>query len=93
MSFTKADLESAIEKLGSLEFTDAEIEAIASVLKQGDEVDGFSLGGVSRGHDFLSAVSRRLVEKPDMGVGGPGSVRGSGPVRAEGYTATDDLWE
>ncbi len=43
MSYTTEDLDSAIDKLGSIELTDAEIEALTAVLAStDDEVSGFA---------------------------------------------------
>lgn len=51
MSFTNDDLTTALDKLGSLEFTAPEIEALTAALADGidDEVSGFSFDRGSKG--------------------------------------------
>jgi hypothetical protein len=70
MSYTTADMDSAIDKLSTLEFTDAELEAIAAVLEESADVVGFNREPVSSGYTFLLDVSG-LISKPSAsGVSG-----------------------
>ena len=65
MSYTDDDLESAIDKLGSIDLTEAEIEALTSILAAGDdEVSGYRLGG-GKGWDLMGSfkASRWKVEE------------------------------
>jgi hypothetical protein len=56
MSFTNDDLHSAIDKLGSIDLTDAEIEALTSILAAGDdEVSGYRLGSGGKGWDLMGS--------------------------------------
>lgn len=50
MSYTNDDLNSAIDKLGSIDLTDAEIEALTSILAAGDdEVSGYGFDRSDKG--------------------------------------------
>lgn len=49
MSYTNDDLESAIDKLGSIDLTDAEIEALTSILAGDDEVTGYGFDRSDKG--------------------------------------------
>jgi hypothetical protein len=86
MAFTAADIESAIEKLGTIEFTDAELEAIAHLLADQGEVEGFALS--PGGGRFIVEIAGRLPRP-----GAPGTATDPMPPGSEGYTATDDLWK
>ena len=48
MAYTKKDLLSALEKVGSIQFTEAEAEAMADLFAE-DEVSGFAKGQRTRG--------------------------------------------
>lgn len=79
MTYTAADLESAIDKLSTLEFNSAETEAVADAIARTDEVEGFAAGR-RPGQGFLLEISGFLMPQP-------GSV---GP-KDKSFTATDDL--
>ena len=50
MSYTQDDVASAIDKLGSIDLTDAEIEALTGILAAAeDEVSGYGLEPASKG--------------------------------------------
>jgi hypothetical protein len=50
MSYTQDDLASAIDKLGGIDLTDAEIEALTSILAStDDEVSGFGFDRSEKG--------------------------------------------
>ncbi|MFV1991883.1 MAG: hypothetical protein ACC652_14215 [Acidimicrobiales bacterium] len=92
MSYTPSDMGSAIGKLSTLDFTDAELEAIAAVLDESGEVEAFNREPVSSGYKFLLDVSG-LISKPS-GSGVSDLDLGSGRVKQpDGFTATDDLWK
>jgi len=80
MSYTAADMESAIEKLSALDFTDAELAAIAAVLEDTGEVEGFGRKPPSSGHETLRDLAERLA-KTRTSVSGLGL--GSGRVVLE----------
>ncbi len=85
-------MDSAIDKLSTLEFSDAEVEAIAAVLDESDEVEGFNREPVSSGYKFLIDVSGLMPKPGARGVSGLDL--GSGRLKqTEGFTATDDLWK
>lgn len=90
MAYTAADMDSAINKLSILEFTDAELEAIAAVLEEPPDVEGFNRKPPGSGYKFLLDVSN-LISKPSASRVS-GLDLGSGRVRqSDGFTATDDL--
>jgi len=64
MTFTPADLDSAIDKLGKLNFSDAETEAIAHALGSAGEVEGFGRAPQRPGQGFLLEVSGLLGTMP-----------------------------
>ncbi len=88
MSHTPADLESAIDKLASANFTDAEVEALAGVIGQDAEVAGFGYRPDSQGWiiiESLKGPSPKGLLGDDLGIlrggdlqtgGSPGEDRG-----------------
>jgi hypothetical protein len=70
MSFTDADLSSAQDKIAAADFSEAEIDAIAHLLRTRDDTAGFAAddtAGVAadekpaRSQAFFSALGDRLV--------------------------------
>jgi hypothetical protein len=76
MSFTDADLTSAIEKIAAADFSEAEIDAIAHALGNRDDTTGFAADPtMQRVQVFLDRLGDRLVVPPrplsgtDLGSG------------------------
>lgn len=95
MAFTSADLDSAVDKLASLDFTDAELEAVADFLVRqsaaDDEVTGFAQ--LTRGHEYLRSISGLIPFQagPALKIGPPTTEAKLGPGENTTFTATDDL--
>ncbi len=56
MTFTAADLDQAVDKLSAAEFTDAEVEALASVIAGSDDVQGFAHRPESKGWIIIESI-------------------------------------
>lgn len=60
MSYTQDDLASAIDKLGGIDLTDAEIEALTSILAStDDEVSGFGFDRSEKGWIIIQSSRHR----------------------------------
>lgn len=84
MSFTNADLQSALDKMNSIEFTEAEAAALSDYVTN-DDVGGFNQLKPLGGMGFLLEVSGLKLGDP---TGGNAKL---GPGQNETFTATDDL--
>lgn len=78
MSYTQKDLESAIDKLGSIDLTDAEIDALTSILAaDDDEVSGFDLGAARDSKGWIIIQDRFKARgwgiQPNESDGRPGT--------------------
>ena len=79
MAYTKHDLLSALEKLGSIEFTEAEAEAMADLFAE-DEVQGFMPARRDSGaiNDHIGAYNFKVeIEGVTQGAFKDGSTRSS----------------
>lgn len=82
MSNANADLQSALDKMNGIEFTDGEASALLEYLES-DDVGGFSHLKPQGGMGFLLEVSGLKLGDPTGGKLRPGG--------GESFTATDDL--